>query len=78
MVVAEALLVDCCAGESNISSLVQQILGIFEGLLRTFFGIGYDTWSTVSDIGWEYCFGSKEKEEWRVAGGGVGRSAHAP
>jgi hypothetical protein len=72
VVIAEALLVDCCAGESNVPSFVHPFLGIFECLLCIFFDIGYDTRSAVANIGGEHHFGSKEQKEWRVAGGGVG------
>jgi hypothetical protein len=73
MVIAEALLVNCCAGESDVSSLIQQILGVLECLLRVFFDVCYHAQRAIADIGREHRFGSEEQEKWRVASGGVGR-----
>jgi hypothetical protein len=50
MVIAEALLVNYCAGESDVSSLVQQILGIFECLLRVFFDVCHHARCAIANI----------------------------
>jgi hypothetical protein len=51
MVVPEALLIDCCTGESDISSLIKQILRVFECLHPVFLYVCHDARSAVTDVG---------------------------
>jgi hypothetical protein len=59
MVVAEALLVDCSASKGDISSFVQQVLGVLKHLLHVFFNVRHDAQSAVADAGRKHHFGSK-------------------
>jgi hypothetical protein len=43
-----------------MSSLVQQIAGVFKCLLCIFFDVSKHVRCAVMNIGREYCFGSKE------------------
>jgi hypothetical protein len=59
VVVAEALLVDCCVGESDVSSLIKNVLGIFERFLGVLFYVCRDAQSTVANVGREHRFYSE-------------------
>jgi hypothetical protein len=50
VVIAEALLVNCRAGESDVSSFIQQVLGIRQCLLCIFLDIGNHAGCTVEHI----------------------------
>jgi hypothetical protein len=63
VVVAETLLLYFRTSESDISSFVEQVLGILERLLHIFFNKRHRVWSAVADIGGEHRFSSKEQEE---------------
>jgi hypothetical protein len=60
VVIAEALLVNYCVGESDVSSLVQQILGIFECFLRVFFNICHHARCAIANVGREYLLSFEE------------------
>jgi hypothetical protein len=60
VVVAETLLVYRRTSERDVSSFVQQLLGVFERLLRIFFNVCYNAQSAVANVGREHRFGSKE------------------
>jgi hypothetical protein len=50
VVIAEALLVNCRAGESDVSSFIQQVLGICQCLFCVFFDVGHHAGCTVAHI----------------------------
>jgi hypothetical protein len=50
MVVLEALLVDCGAGEGDVSSLIEQVLSVFECLLGVFLNVCRDACGAVADV----------------------------
>jgi hypothetical protein len=72
VVIAEALLIDWRAGESNVSSFIQQILGICQCCLCIFFDIGDHTRRGVTYVRRKHCFCYEKQEERRVAGRRVG------
>jgi hypothetical protein len=51
MVIPEALLVDCSAGESDISSLIEQILCVFMCLYRVFLYVRGDARGAIAYVG---------------------------
>jgi hypothetical protein len=51
MVIAEALLVNCRAGEGNVPSLIQQVLGICQCLFCVFFNISHHARHAVAYVG---------------------------
>jgi hypothetical protein len=50
VVIAEALLINCRASESDISSFIQQVLGIYQCFFCVFFDIGDYTGRAVAHI----------------------------
>jgi hypothetical protein len=62
-------------GEGDISSVVQQVSGIFECILGIFFDVCYHASCAITNIGGEHCLGYKNQEERCIAGRGVGHCA---
>jgi hypothetical protein len=52
VVIAEALLVKCRAGEGDVPSLIQQVLDIYQCLFCVFFDIGHHARRAVAHVGW--------------------------
>jgi hypothetical protein len=50
MVIAEALLVNCQAGEGDIPSFIQQVLGICQYLFCVFFDVGHHAGRVVAHV----------------------------
>jgi hypothetical protein len=50
MVIAEALLVNCRASESDVPGLIQQVLCVCQCLFCIFFNIGHHVGRTVAHI----------------------------
>jgi hypothetical protein len=50
VVIAEDLLVNCQAGESDVSSFIQQVLGICQCLFCVFFDVGHHVGRAVAHI----------------------------
>jgi hypothetical protein len=50
VVIAEALLIHCRAGEGDISGFIQQVLGIFQCLFHVFLDIGHHARRAVAYI----------------------------
>jgi hypothetical protein len=50
VIIAEALLVNCRAGEGDVPSFIQQVLGIYQCLFDVFFDIGHHARRAVAHV----------------------------
>ena len=52
VIVAEVLLINSGTGEGDVSSLVEEVDGVFECCSRGGLAVGNDSWRLEANLGW--------------------------